>query len=182
MEIKSASLENLCNFQGGKPAMMDLPYPPVRVEGKNRMYANLLSVDYCGSVSELSAIAQYINNENRISGENCAAAKVILSIAMAEMMHLQKLGELICLLGGDVDFVAKYCDRKKCMWTPGYLTIPHELKEMLLADVESEKQAVAQYAMHIKMINDACVDAVLQRIIKDEEYHIMLLQALLKGL
>ena len=30
------------------------------------------------------------------------------------------------------------------------------------------------------MINDACVDAVLQRIIKDEEYHIMLLQALLK--
>lgn len=182
MEKKGAPLENLCNFQGGKPAMTDLPYPPVRVEGQNRAYANLLSVDYCGSVSELSAITQYINNENRLSCENCAVAKVILSIAMAEMMHLQKLGELIYLLGGDVDFVAKYCDRKKCMWTPGYLTIPHTLKEMLLADVESEKQAVAQYVMHIKMIDDACVNAVIQRIIQDEEYHIMLLQTLLKEL
>ena len=51
------------------------------------------------SLYELSAIAQYINNENRMSCERCPLAKTILGIAMAEMMHLQKLGELIVLLG-----------------------------------------------------------------------------------
>ena len=92
MEIKSASLENLCNFQGGKPAMITAL--PARPGGRKKPDVwPICSVwTIAASVSELSAIAQYINNENRISGENRAAAKVILSIAMAEMMHLQKLG------------------------------------------------------------------------------------------
>jgi len=34
--------------------------------------------------------------------------------------------------------------------------------------------------MHIGMIGDECVKAVLERIIKDEEYHIMILQVLLE--
>lgn len=182
MEEKRNSFVNTCSFAGVKPIMMDLPYPPIEVREQNQAYADLLGVDYCGSVSELSAITQYINNENRLSCETCSVAKVILSIAMAEMMHLQKLGELIYLLGGDVDYVAKYCDRKKFLWTPAYLTIPRSAKEMLLADIESEKQAIGQYEMHIRMIQDGCVNAVLKRIIQDEEYHIMLLQAMLKEL
>lgn len=182
MEGNAAPLENTCSFHGLAPAMMDLPYPPVRVQAKNRAYADLLSVDYCGAVSELSAITQYINNENRLSYEKCPLAKTLLSIAMAEMMHLQTLGELICLLGGEVDFVARYCGGRKRMWTPQYLTLPCQTAEMLAADIESEKQAIAQYVMHIKQMDDACVTAVLQRIIKDEEYHIMMLQALMKEL
>ena len=53
---------------------------------------------------------------------------------------------------------------------------------MLIADIEAEKAAIRQYQMHSKMINDKYVNAVLARIIKDEEYHIMLLQALMKEL
>ncbi len=34
--------------------------------------------------------------------------------------------------------------------------------------------------MHMKMIKDDCVNAVLERIVKDEEYHIMLLRMLLE--
>ena len=45
---------NNCSFAGIKPIMMDLPYPPLQVREKNLAYANLLSMDYCGSVSELS--------------------------------------------------------------------------------------------------------------------------------
>ena len=93
MEKRSGSLENTCSFAGIRPFMADLPYPPIQVKGKNEAYANLLSIDYCGSVSELSAITQYINNENRISCRNCSLAKTFLGIAIAEMMHLQKLGE-----------------------------------------------------------------------------------------
>lgn len=172
--------ENACSFADVRPILMDLPYPPIQVSGKNQAYANLLSVDYCGRVSEMSAITQYINNENRMSGKQCALAKTILGIAMAEMIHLQKLGELIFLLGGKVDFVARQRDGRQRMWTPEYLTLPEEIEKMLSADIEAERNAIDQYAMHIKKIEDNQVCAILERIIKDEEYHIMLLKTLQK--
>lgn len=180
MEKSRCAITSDCSFVNVKPIMMDLPYPPLQVEEQNREYANLLSVDYCGSVSELSAITQYINNENRMFCEECSIAKTLLGIAMAEMIHLQKLGEMIYLLGGNIDFVAKYRNGKQSMWTPKCLNTPNDIKNMILADIESEKDAISQYKMHIKMINDDCINATLLRIIKDEEYHIMILRALME--
>lgn len=182
MEEKQKVLANTCSFKGVEPIMMDLPYPPIQVKERNQAYANLLSIDYCGSVSELSAITQYINNENRMASERCPLAKTILGIAIAEMIHLQKLGELIFLLGEKIDFTAKYRDGRQKMWTPQYLTIPENIREMLLSDIEAERDTIEQYNIHIKMINDCYVNAVLARIIKDEEYHIMMLKALLAEL
>ncbi len=178
--MEERCLTNNCSFTGVKPIMADLPYPPNQVRGKNCAYAELLKVDYCGAVSEMSAITQYINNENRLSLERCSIARTLLGIAMAEMMHLQKLGELIVLLGGTVDFTAKSRNGRPVMWTPEYLVLPEQMKKMLLAGIESEKEAIRQYEMHMKMIKDDCVNAVLERIVKDEEYHIMLLRMLLE--
>ncbi|MCH5256547.1 MAG: rubrerythrin family protein [Lachnospiraceae bacterium] len=178
----SNTLTNSCSFVNVKPIMMKLPYPPIQVKERNRVYADLLSFDYCGAVSELSAITQYINNENRMSCEKCYMAQTILGIAMAEMIHLQKLGELIFLLGGSVDFTTKMNNGCQQMWTPEYLTIPENPREMLLADIESEQDAIHQYKRHIGMICDNDVNAVLERIIKDEEYHIIILQNLMDEL
>ena len=61
------------------------------------------------------------------------------------------------------------------------MTIPENIDKMLTADIEAEKDAIRQYEMHIKMIDDDCVNAVLRRIILDEEYHIMLLKSLRSG-
>lgn len=180
--MEPKNLSNTCSFAGVKPIMMDLPYPEIQVENQNCAYAQLLAIDYCGAVSELSAITQYINNENRLSCEKCAISRTILGIAMAEMMHLQKLGELIWLLGGKVDFTAKTPKGNFKLWTPEYLDIPENPYKMLEADIAAEKDAIKQYEMHINMINDDCVRAVLKRIIKDEEYHIMILKALIASL
>lgn len=178
MQEATTPQTNTCSFSGIRPAMADLPYPPVQVSEKNIMYANLLSVDYCGAVSELSAITQYINNENRISAAHCPLAKIFLGIAMAEMMHLQKLGELIQLLGGNVDFAAKQPNGRMRLWTPEYLTLPDQIGKMIAADIEAEQAAIHQYQMHIRMIRDVSVNKVLSRIIRDEEYHIMLLRSI----
>lgn len=179
MEKNKSPLANQCSFSGIKPAMTDMPYPPLQVKEKNQGYAALLSVDYCGCVSEMSAIAQYINNENRLSCTKCSIAQTILGIAMAEMMHLQKLGELIQLLGGEVSFAVTQPGGKQTLWTPEYLVLSRDARRMLCADVEAERDAIAQYRAHIRNINDEFVNAVLRRIIRDEEYHIMLLQGLL---
>lgn len=182
MEQKTISLTSNCNFNNVSPIMAALPYPPVQIRERNADYAGILSVDYCGAVSEMSAVTQYINHENRLSVEQCAMARTLLGIAMAEMIHLQKLGELIILLGGKLDFTARQQNGRPKMWTPGYLSIPENIRKMLLADIESEKAAIHQYNAHMKMIRDSAVNAVLARIIQDEEYHIMLLQILLREL
>ncbi len=170
--------KNDCSFAGVKPIMVDLPYPEIQVEGPNSFYAKLLQVDYCGSVSELSAITQYINNENRMSAEKCPLAKTILGIAIAEMIHLQKLGELIFLLGGKIDFAAPQTNGRRRLWTPARLTLPEQPGRMILADIQSERAAIDQYRIHMKKIQDEHINAVLERIIQDEEYHIMILQSL----
>ena len=69
MGEKPNVLANACSFSGIRPVMADLPYPPVQVTRENQAYAQLLEVDYCGAVSEMSAITQYINNEIRLSHE-----------------------------------------------------------------------------------------------------------------
>ena len=46
--------------------------------------------------------------------------------------------------------------------------------------VEAERAAISQYEAHMRVIEDCYVNAVLARIIQDEEYHIMLLQSLFK--
>ena len=85
MEQTGNVIVNNCSFEGLRPFMADLPYPPIQVRGKNPAYANLLSIDYCGSVSELSAITQYINNENRLSCEKCPLARTLLEIGRAHV-------------------------------------------------------------------------------------------------
>lgn len=179
---KSSPLTSPCSVANVKPIMMDLPYPEIQVQRKNPSCVDLLTIDYGGSVSEMTAITQYISHENRMFCSNCVIAKTLLGIAMAEMIHLQKLGELITLLGGSVDFVARYRGGKHKLWTPEYITCPEDARKILLVNLEAEKGAINQYRMHMRMINDGCVNAVLARIVRDEEYHIMILQALMNDL
>lgn len=176
------SIKASCEFSGIRPVMLDLPYPPLEVSERNLSYAEILSVDYCGAVSELSAITQYINNENRLTCENCPVAKPLLGMAICEMMHLQKLGGLITLLGGNISFSASGRNGRPVMWSPSCLDIPSECSKMLQADIEAEIAAINQYEMHISWIKDERINAVLRRIIQDEEYHIMMLKTLAREL
>lgn len=182
MENNEHVLSCDCSFSGVRPIIMDLPYPPIQVTERNREYANILSNDYAGAVSELSAITQYVNHENRLVCERCSMAKTMIGIAMAEMIHLQMLGELIFLLGGTVDFTARMRNGQSRMWTPQYLNFLSNPRDILTANIESEKKAINQYRAHIRLINDRHVGTVLSRIIQDEEYHIIILQSLLKEL
>lgn len=168
-------LQNDCDFSGIEPSILPLPYPPIQVREENQFYANLLTLDLCSSVSELTAILQYIHGESCLCSHQCALAKTILGIAMAEMIHLQKLGEMIILLGGHIDFSYKTRTGMQ-MWLPSYINLASNERQIISANIEAERAAIIQYRDHMSRIEDDCVNALLERIIEDEEYHIMLLQ------
>lgn len=170
-------LENNCNMMSVKPAIMQMAYPSIRVTGTNPKYAEILKIDYCGAVSELSAITQYIHSEILLSNRNCEVANIILGIAMAEMIHLQKLGQLVELLGGYLDYRTMKNQRNTVNWTTEWLQLQREPGKMIAEGMASEKGAIAQYQKHMQVIKDPYVRKVIARIIKDEEYHIFLLQS-----
>ena len=170
-------LENNCNFGGVAPLNLPLPYPPIRVREENQFYANLLTLDYCGSVSELTAALQYIHGENCLCCRKCVTAKTITGMAVAEMIHLQMLGEMILLLGGTIDFSIKTRTGRQ-MWTPEYTNLANQEEQIIAVNLEAEHAAIDQYQQHMSMIEDDYVNALLARIVQDEEYHIMLLERL----
>ena len=170
-------LENNCNFGGVAPLNLPLPYPTIRVREENQFYANLLTLDYCGSVSELTAALQYIHGESCLCCHKCGMAKTITGMAVAEMIHLQMLGEMILLLGGAIDFSIKTRTGRQ-MWTPEYTNLANHEEQIIAANLEAEQAAIEQYRQHMSLIEDDYVNALLARIVQDEEYHIMLLQRL----
>ena len=170
-------LENNCNFGGVAPLNLPLPYPTIRVREENQFYANLLTLDYCGSVSERTAALQYIHGESCLCCHKCGMAKTITGMAVAEMIHLQMLGEMILLLGGTIDFSIKTRTGRQ-MWTPEYTNLANHEEQIIAANLEAEQAAMEQYRQHMSLIEDDYVNALLARIVQDEEYHIMLLQRL----
>lgn len=168
-------------FENVKMAVVSEPYPPIKVEGKNRHYADLLSVDFTGAVSEFTAVTQYVNHEIRLKENYCNIAETVLSISISEMMHMDILGELIVLLGSSLTYNAYYC-KKKHLWTPKYVEYKKTPRDMILSDIKAEEGAIAQYKDHIKRISDVYITNILKRIIKDEEHHINLFNEILESL
>ena len=72
MANRKETLTCSCDFSGVRPAVMDLPYPPIRVRERNPVYVDLIGVSYCGMISEMSAVMQYINNESRVAASGGA--------------------------------------------------------------------------------------------------------------
>ncbi|MDD3340628.1 MAG: manganese catalase family protein [Bacilli bacterium] len=145
------------------------PYPEIKVLEPNIYYATLLKEDYAGFVSEFSALTQYVYHSfvtERIDEE---IAEMLECISIVEMHHLKILAKLIDLLGEK----PVYCAQNR-LWNGSYVDYGHHLLEQLQADLESEYQAINQYQYHITLIKDPYIQAVLKRIIEDEEVHVTL--------
>ncbi len=174
----SCKIEEKFSLTNVIPAKINIPYPKIQVKSKNERYADILSRDFCSSVSELTAVMQYTNHEIRFKQKYCKAANIILSISKIEMMHMQMIGELIVLLGGSINY-SYFNNGSYTCWTPEYVDLGTNYVNMLLLDINDEYKAIRQYEEHIKAIDDNCIKAILDRIIKDEKYHIELLTRLL---
>ena len=150
---------------------VDKPYPPVRVEGKNLYYANLLLEDYAGMTGELTAITEYVYQKFDKFQEKSEFSHILGKIAIVEMKHLELLGETIKLLGVN----PKYCFKKDNyyeLWNSSFVNFNDNVIDMLKSDIKKEEDAIKNYELHISMIDDKYIREMLYRIIEDERVHI----------
>lgn len=160
---------------------LDEPYPEIRVMAQNQAYANLLLEDYAGRVSETTAIMQYVFHHMhmaRIPGWE-EVAEMEEKVSIVEMYHLEILGKLILLLGGN----PRYWDCHQQFWNASFVDYQDfDPCAQLRADIQAEQTAIQNYRMRIQEIQDPYIQAILERIIKDEEHHLKLFREALNRL
>ena len=155
--------------------MCNIPYPQICVSAKNPRYASMITKAYAGCVSETTAVMQYVYQDTVLKKRYPDLAETLSYIARVEMKHMDMLGELICALGGDPRY-HNTSDNSCAYWNATSVDYSKTPRMILLCDIEAEKKAIAEYKRLIKVICDENVDAVLKRIIMDEERHIEILR------
>lgn len=153
--------------------IIDLPYPEPEAERQNIEYANILLKDYAGPVSEFTAVSLYSYQHFVSEGDFYDYAELIGGVSMAEMKHLELLGETIKLLGIKPAFIDSVYPNGR-LWSARYVNFISSIREMLLEDIKAETQAIENYKRHIFMISDKHIRKLLERIILDEQYHLKL--------
>ena len=156
-------------------------YPEVKVERKNTEYARLLMHAYAGSISEETAIHQYLFQNMVLPDEMNEERKILQGIAIVEMHHLKLLGELIKKLG--VYPIYADCSSKSVdFWNAESVDYEVFYENMLIANIKAEKEAIKDYRLLMNVIDDCYIKEILSCIIDDEEVHVEIFTNLLNQL
>ena len=158
----------------------NLPYPPIMVERPNLYTAKLLSVDLGADKSELTSVMQYVYHSWQLDEGQTEMAKTLLSIAKVEMHHMEILGRLIILLGGNPTYSAVTGPRRVA-WNANMVTYSRMIARMMQDDILLEQAAIRTYRRQLSLIDDRCVTDLLERIIMDEEIHLRIYKQFLSG-
>lgn len=151
------------------------PLPPIRIERKNPEYARLLLSDYAGKHGELTASTQYFYQHFITSQTHKQLAKDLKRISISEMRHMERLGKLIVLLGGNP--LPRTCSLGVCsFWEGSAISPTRDAENFLEENIRGERTAIFNYQQRLRQIQDRYIQAVLERIIQEEETHIAIFQ------
>ena len=158
-------MKKLKRYFGSKK---NIPYPKLMNIRQNQRYANLLYDNFAGSSGELSATTQYIYEHIELKRFE-SFSRILLSIAIEEMHHLELIGELIKKLGKRPYFINK----NQCAWNAENIKYHfNNVYDMLMFNIESEKKAISGYKEVIKYTQNKSIKDLLERIILDEQTHL----------
>ncbi len=147
-----------------------LPYPELSGKITNDELIQLYDL-YAGRFSELTAVTTY--SYQSVIVNDCKIASVFKRIAMTEMVHLNKLAKAIFFFGGAPVYAGKYN-----YFSGSYTDYESDLKQMILNDVQTERQSIYEYKQLITRTQNQSLCELLSRIAMDEELHLNLLECL----
>lgn len=163
------------------PVRADLPYPEIRVEKPNRAYARILMQDIAATRGEMTAIYEYLY-QNWVLGEGYEElAHTLLRIAEVEMHHIDIIGRLIVLLGGDPRCFSPM-GNGFYPWSGNMVSYSRSVRRMLADDISYEQSAVDGYTAQAAVIEDRYVSEQLTRLAMDEQIHHAIFESFLKRL
>lgn len=162
-----------------KPLTLPEPFPTTNDICEDAYSLRIISPAYASSTGELNAILQYIYHSFFFGRYGYAdVAEKLVSIAVAEMLHLNILGQTILALGAP----PVYCRNPSTgfdFYNAKYVAYSRSLKYMLEDDILGEKQAICDYDNMLKRLKNPQVKKIVSRIRDDEILHVDTLQNIL---
>lgn len=155
-----------CNYK------VDAPYPQVRVDGQNPIYAHEMLSDMADVVSEMSDVSRYFYIAVVTQQKYRSISTCFHNISIVEMHHLNMFAELAQLLGADPRLWSGRT--RKRWWSPSFIRYPRELRALIAESIKAETAAIRKYASQANTIRDPNIVAILNRIILDEERHLQI--------
>lgn len=165
-----------------KALIVDIPYPTIENLSEDYISARIIMPAYASAHSELGAIMQYVYHHfyfEKYGDEE--TAKILTSISVAEMKHLNLLGETLIKLGVDPVFT-KNPPYKTDFFSTSSVSYSKTAKKMLLDDIAGEMLAINEYNAMLEKLDNECVATVIKRILLDEELHLLALKKRMKEL
>ena len=177
--IQNTNIQNISSKSNEhmRPGYSDpSSYPEIKVSGPNKYYAKLLFDDYAGVVSEFSAINQYLYHHFDIDPKYQDVRTALENIAIVEMYHREILAKIIKMLG----LAPVYVSTLNKFWNAKYVYYGKNLCDQLIADRQSEIDAIKNYEKKILMIKDPYIQNIIKRIILDEKFHLEIFNKYIK--
>ena len=171
------TLKHLGEFM--KPLICDLPYPSVDSLTHDVRSGQIISFAYAAQYGELTAILQYTYHHFHFGTVDEETANVLMCIALAEMKHLDILGEAMLKLGVNPLYVQ--CPNTKTYYNTSGVSQSTTPQKMLMDDIQGELEAIATYKKMLYVLQNEQVEAIIQRIIMDEELHLATLKKMLEA-
>jgi rubrerythrin len=118
----------------------------------------------------MNAIIQYVSQESMWED----IGEMLMGIAMVEMKHLDKLGDLIMDLGGDIS---------KEKYETTFVEYGKSEEDAIRLGIKAEKETIAEYNKLIDKIKPLPTNettkfclALLAKLIADEHFHVNLFE------
>lgn len=161
-----------------KPLICDLPYPSTDTLTKDVRSGQIISFAYATLCGELTATLQYVYHHFYFGQIEEEDSEILMAIAKAEMMHIDILGTAMLKLGVSPKYVqmpntTNYFNTS----TVSQSTTP---QKMLMDDIQGEMNAIADYQKMLFILKNEQVEAIIQRIILDEQLHLDKLKEMLQ--
>ena len=155
-----------------KPMTEDLPYPELSALTADCKNAQIIMPAYADAESEMTAVLQYIfQSINFDASGNSRFAAALEEIAIAEMKHLDLLGEALLRMGVSPIYVRRppnRCDYYSAC-NVNYSVQP---AAMIAADISAETGAIRSYEQMLCKITNPTLSALISRILLDERLHL----------
>lgn len=162
-----------------KPLICDLPYPSVDKLSKDVRSGNIISFAYATLRGEITAVLQYTYHHFYMGTLNDEYASTLMSIAIAEMKHIDILGEAMLKLGVSPKYVQ--CPNTQHFYNTSTVSQSTTPQKMLMDDIQGEMNAIADYQKMLFVLKNEQVEAIIQRIILDEQLHLETLKKMLES-
>ena len=152
-----------------------IEYPKLEITKYNLYDANLIFPSYSGKAGEFTALNTYAYQHYVLGTSEISTT--LIDIGIAEMGHHELLGKALKLLGAN-----PMIGDGRYFWNGSFINYQTDLKSMIKADIEGEKNAIREYENCVKHLKTQALKSLIERILIDEELHLDTLEKIFASL